>query len=43
MMGKILMTLWPSYSYIHGNVLPPDYAASRDAAARPARHDDLGS
>jgi len=24
-MGKILMTLWPSYSYIHGNVLPPGY------------------
>jgi pimeloyl-ACP methyl ester carboxylesterase len=25
LMGKILMTLWPSYSYIHGNVLPPGY------------------
>jgi proline iminopeptidase len=23
LMGKIYMTLWPSYSYIHGNVLPP--------------------
>ena len=23
-MGKILMVLWPSYSYIHGNVLPPN-------------------
>jgi len=23
LMHKILMTLWPSYSYIHGNVLPP--------------------
>ena len=22
-MHKVLMTLWPSYSYIHGNVLPP--------------------
>ena len=24
LMGKIFMTLWPSYSYIHGNVLPPN-------------------
>jgi len=24
LMAKILMTLWPSYSYIHGNVLPPN-------------------
>jgi pimeloyl-ACP methyl ester carboxylesterase len=23
LMAQILMTLWPSYSYIHGNVLPP--------------------
>jgi pimeloyl-ACP methyl ester carboxylesterase len=23
LVAKILMTLWPSYSYIHGNVLPP--------------------
>jgi pimeloyl-ACP methyl ester carboxylesterase len=23
LMAKMLMTLWPSYSYIHGNVLPP--------------------
>jgi pimeloyl-ACP methyl ester carboxylesterase len=23
LMGKIYMTLWPSYSYVHGNVLPP--------------------
>jgi len=23
LMGQIFMTLWPSYSYIHGNVLPP--------------------
>ena len=23
LMHKIFMTLWPSYSYIHGNVLPP--------------------
>ena len=38
-MGKILMTLWPSYSYIHGNVLPPGYTPARDAAAGPAGHD----
>jgi proline iminopeptidase len=25
LMGKIVMTLWPSYSYVHGNVLPPGY------------------
>jgi len=24
MMGRILKILWPSYSYVHGNVLPPD-------------------
>ena len=24
LMAQILMTLWPSYSYVHGNVLPPD-------------------
>jgi pimeloyl-ACP methyl ester carboxylesterase len=24
LMAKIFMTLWPSYSYIHGNVLPPN-------------------
>lgn len=23
LMAQILMTLWPSYSYVHGNVLPP--------------------
>ena len=23
LMGKMFMTLWPSYSYIHGNVVPP--------------------
>jgi pimeloyl-ACP methyl ester carboxylesterase len=23
LMGQIFMTLWPSYAYIHGNVLPP--------------------
>jgi pimeloyl-ACP methyl ester carboxylesterase len=23
LMAKMLMTLWPSYSYTHGNVLPP--------------------
>ena len=23
LMARILMTLWPSYSYVHGNVLPP--------------------
>jgi len=23
LMHKVFMTLWPSYSYIHGNVLPP--------------------
>ncbi len=23
LMGQLYMTLWPSYSYIHGNVLPP--------------------
>jgi len=24
LMAKILMVLWPSYSYLHGNVLPPN-------------------
>ena len=24
LMHKIYMTLWPSYSYVHGNVLPPE-------------------
>jgi pimeloyl-ACP methyl ester carboxylesterase len=24
LMGQILMVLWPSYSYVHGNVLPPN-------------------
>ena len=23
LMAKVLMVLWPSYSYVHGNVLPP--------------------
>ena len=23
-MAQMLMTLWPSYSYVHGNVLPPN-------------------
>jgi len=23
LMAQMLMTLWPSYSYVHGNVLPP--------------------
>ena len=24
LLAKMLMTLWPSYAYIHGNVLPPN-------------------
>ena len=25
LMAEMLLTLWPSYSYIHGNVVPPGY------------------
>jgi len=50
MMAKMFMTLWPSYSYIHGNVVPPTSlrlerapAGEPDTMASVAAHFEAGT